>query len=67
MYVLCFRRLIPAQLQAEIVRVASIGLQGETSVEQKKRVEMLQHREREKKRKAKQMRSMTKSNRRAKP
>jgi len=54
------------QLHTEIVRLASYGLRGETSPEQKKRVEALAKRERDKMRKVKQMRSITKSGRRAK-
>ena len=50
----------------EIVRLASYGLRGETSPEQKKRVEALAKREHDKMRKVKQMRSITKSGRRAK-
>lgn len=48
------------------MRLASAGLRGETSPEQRKRVETLAKRERERMRKAKQMRSFTKSGRRAK-
>lgn len=48
------------------MRLASYGLRGETSPEQKKRVEALAKREHDKMRKVKQMRSITKSGRRAK-
>ena len=54
------------QIHAEIVRLASEGLRGETSPEQRRRVEALAKRERDRMRKAKQMRSFTKSGRRAK-
>ncbi|AYO41966.1 Meiotically up-regulated gene 82 protein [Malassezia restricta CBS 7877] len=54
------------KIHAEIVRLASEGLRGETSPEQRRRVEALAKRERDRMRKAKQMRSFTKSGRRAK-
>mgnify|MGYP002712585261 FL=1 len=55
------------QLHAEILRVASEGLRGETSPEQQQRVARLDKRHRERVKKEKQMRSLTKSGRRAKP
>ncbi|KAI3617239.1 hypothetical protein CBS9595_003148 [Malassezia furfur] len=55
------------KLHAEILRVASEGLRGETSPEQKQRVARLDKQHRERVKKEKQMRSLTKSGRRAKP
>lgn len=60
-------RLRSPQLHAEILRVASEGLRGETSPEQKQRVARLDKQHRERVKKEKQMRSLTKSGRRAKP
>ncbi|WFD32766.1 aminoacyl-tRNA hydrolase [Malassezia sp. CBS 17886] len=55
------------KLHAEILRVAADGLVGETAPVQKARVHDLVRRDRERTKKAKQMRSLTKSGRRAKP
>ena len=55
------------QLHAEILRVAALGLRGETSKEQRKRVAALERAAQERKKRAKQMRSLTKSGRRATP
>ncbi|WFD21308.1 aminoacyl-tRNA hydrolase [Malassezia caprae] len=56
-----------AKLHAEIVRLGSEGLRGVTTPEQRERVEQLARRERERMRRAKQMRSVTKRGRREKP
>ncbi|WFC96303.1 aminoacyl-tRNA hydrolase [Malassezia brasiliensis] len=61
------RALAKRSLHAEILRVASEGLRGETSPEQRQRVARLDKRHRERVKKEKQMRSLTKSGRRAKP
>ena len=55
------------ELHAEILRVAALGLRGETSAEQRERVAGLERAARERKKRAKQMRSLTKSGRRATP
>ena len=55
------------QLHAEILRIAVLGLCGETSSEQRKRVASLERAAHERKKLAKQKRSMTKSGRRATP
>lgn len=61
----CTLRL--TQLHAEVLRIATDGLRGETSPEQQQRVARFEKRHRERVKKEKQMRSLTKSGRRAKP
>lgn len=55
------------QLHAEILRLGSEGLRGATSPEKREHVAQLAKRERERVRRAKQMRSLTKRGRREKP
>ena len=59
------RRL--TQLHAEVLRIAADGLRGDTPPEQKERVARLEKKHRERVKREKQMRSATKSGRRAKP
>lgn len=59
------RRL--TQLHAEVLRIAADGLRGDTPPEQKERVARLEKKHRERVKREKQMRSVTKSGRRAKP